>query len=271
MIPTIFINDYSFINSWAVGIKQLNELATIIRANDKAEGHIVMTKDVKMIVELDRAAISQIKHKVVHPLYPLKNSAIDKYCDQFTYDYVAEQMALPEGDTGKFEYTYMERFVNYPAMFPITDNSLKSIIRRLLGVKHISGSIDQIKWLHDAIREDGISRRHQITTWIPQKDIASRDPPCLQRIQLRRLSSKYEPSNGKIPVEGQIDFRSRDFYGAFPSNEIALVNMLNKYILKDEFELVKLTDISFSGHGYESDWNAMQHIDLIPEFKTRFD
>lgn len=239
------ISGHDFHNSWAVSLYRLMKNGDLIQASE--EFPTVLTRDSTMVVELDRKGIEQIENAETHPKNPLGSNAIGVYADEYTYEYVRRHNALPVDE--QFAYLYMDRFINYPVK---------------LGITHI----DQLAQLEQSIRKEGINRRHQMITWIPHLDMMSPNPPCLQRIQMRVLDSPEERERKKelelpINMETQFDWRSRDFYGAWQPNEIGLFSMLNRYVCKDEFRIVKHVDISKSGHIYEHDWDVARDVKMI--------
>ena len=240
------VDGYDFHNSWAVALNRIMKHGDIIQASEELP--IVQTRDSTVIIELDRKAIQQIEDAETHPKNPLGAKAIDVYANEYTYEYVRKHNALPEDE--QFDYLYMDRFINYPM-------DTRSITH-----------FDQLEMLSQNIRCDGINRRHQMITWIPWKDSIAKNPPCLQRIQVRVLDKpdiqvKKREEGIPINLETQFDWRSRDFYGAWQPNMIGLFSMLNRYVCKDEFRIVKHVDISKSGHIYEHDWDVAKDVKMV--------
>ena len=240
------VEGYDFHNSYAASIFRIMKNGDTIRASDELP--ITLTKDVTLIIELDRNAIKQIEAGDTHPKCPLGKQAIEAYVNEYTYEYVRQHNALPEDQ--QFDYLYMDRFINYPM--------------DTRGITHF----DQLEMLAQNIRHDGINRRHQMITWIPWKDSIAKNPPCLQRIQMRVLDNpevRQAKRDDGVPinVETQFDWRSRDIYGAWQPNEIGLFSMLNKYVCKGEYHIIKHVDISKSGHIYEHDWEFSRGVKQI--------
>ena len=189
-----------------------------------------------MVVVLRGNAIKQVKNHVVHPQYPLGKYAINAYCEEYTYDYLKNYLNYPEEK--KFSYLYFERFVRYPTSM------------------HYSNYIDQISYLHESLRITNNSRQLQMITYIPEIDMWSENPPCLQRIQVRQIS------DGVVDIH--LDFRSWDVYGAMPSNIIAIIEMLINYVLNDDYDINSIIIISRSGHVYNNDSDAAKKVKRIP-------
>ena len=200
----------------------------------------------------------------------------------------------------------MDRFINYPipTQFYYQGDWFDKSIPIQYRTKHLicgesefyTGGLDQIKIIHDKLREDGISRRHQIITWIPYIDLFTNEDPCAQRIWVRSLVSKNQwyKYPGCIPIEVHIMYRSWDIPGAWPSNLYGILNCINKYIcgniteeneflnkntmlpltaeddfedaifnpdIKQEFKIVSVKCVGNAGHSYYS------YYDLINEVK----
>jgi thymidylate synthase len=87
------------------------------------------------------------------------------------------------------------------------------------------------------------SNRHQAITWIPEIDIMSPEPPCLQRIWVSLIDIKA--------IEIHLDWRSRDLHDAWLVNLIAIINMLHRDIAKpNNCEIVRVVDSCDSLHIY---------------------
>ncbi len=178
-------------------------------------------------------AITQIENHKVHPQFPFGKMSIDAYCREFTYDYLDDYIKLPEEK--QFSYLYFERFARY----------------KISNAEHF----DQIAALHNNLRGSTNSRQLQMITYHPQLDTFSENPPCLQRVQIRQISD--------ILVDIHLDFRSWDVYGAMPSNIIAIIEMINKYILKDDYYINSIIVIGRSGHVYDNDTTAAKQLTRI--------
>jgi thymidylate synthase len=233
---TFLIEGRNSVDSWARAIRIISQQPQILAGEDYI-GSASVTRDANLVIVLDEEAVEEIVEGVVHPAFEQGKQAMDEYTKEFTYKFVRDQWELP--NVKKFVYNYFDRFVNYPiplcflyqgelATFDIPDNYLT----KLDADGNYTGGFDQIKWLHDAIRKDGISRRHQIITYIPAIDDFNTSPPCLQRIQVRVLvpQDEYEKYKGCIPVEVFIMYRSWDVGRAMPSNLYGLTNMLYRYV-----------------------------------------
>jgi len=180
-------------------------------------------------VVLEKNAVEQLINGVAlgdDPRCPFGKNAIQAYINEYTLEYIEEQSKLPIGDNKKFTYTYYDRLRRYPV-----GNEM----------------IDQIAALRDNVGrqvKSGIfSNRHQAITWIPEIDIMSSEPPCLQRIWVSLVDIQA--------IEVHLDWRSRDLHDAWLANLIAIVSMLHRDIAKpNNCEIVRVVDSCDSLHIY---------------------
>lgn len=220
----LVIEETDFPNAWAKGIR--NNLNFGFESNNAKE-HIIM-------VRLTGNAINQILNHEVHPMFPFGANFIDAYCEEYTYEYLEDYIKLPEDK--QFSYLYFERFARY----------------RISGIEHFN----QIEALHNNLRNSVNSRQLQMITYIPKLDAFSVNPPCLQRIQVRQISDNL--------VDLHYEFRSWDYFGAMPTNIIAITEMMKKYILKDDYNINSINVIGRSAHVYNNDSTTSKRVKLIP-------
>jgi thymidylate synthase len=241
-------------NSWAEEMHQVMSQDHIIVSGEDYKGNAKFTKDANILMELDKAAIKQITSGVLHPAFESKAKSVSCYDEEFTYNFVFNNWTLDP--KYQFVYNYMDRMINYPRLASdflyqgrsiselpmIPDKYLvsynpwfynRSLYKETYNRDIQTGGFDQLSWLHDAIREGGISRRHQMIIWLPEIDCFNTSPPCLQRIWLRVLvpKSEWHKYPGCIPVEAHIEYRSWDLARAQPSNLYGLLRMLYRYVL----------------------------------------
>lgn len=230
---SVLIEGKDMANAWAREVNLLS-LQPQILAGEDYSGSAKMTHDMNVLVVLEADAVEKIRKGEMHPAYESRAQALVAYDREFTYDFVYEQWAADEKH--QFVYNYMDRFVNKP----IPDEKFvyqgKPYIPHKDAAKYLNkdtNGFDQIKWLHDAIREQGISRRHEIITWIEAIDCFAQSPPCLQRLIVRVLVPKSEwyKYPGCIPVEFHVEYRSWDIGRAQLSNLYGIVRMFYRYIL----------------------------------------
>lgn len=235
--PTILIEEsVSFHNAWARAVQSVLRNGIRITIGDESEPKII--RDAYVLFELTARAIDQIENRKLHPQFPFPH--VGHYCEEFTREFLEGYIEKPEDE--QFSYLYFERLVLYPYVGYYAKDDL-----------WYEGYIDQMRLLRERLaiqKEIEIaSNRDQAITWQPKKDLGSASPPCLRCIQVRYL--------GKNNVEVHLTWRSRDLYTAWQANIIAVIDMLNREVIRPNgCQIVKLTDCSISAHIYESDDDA---------------
>jgi thymidylate synthase len=232
--PTILIREESFHNAWARAVRQCLREGHKITIGDATEPKPI--RDMCGIFELTGDAIRQIEDRELHDQFPFPH--IDPYCEEFTPEFHAKWLADDEGT--RHSYIYYDRLVRYGS--------------------DAYGFINQLASLRLQLKEEmesGISsNRHQGITWRPMHDDGHPASPCLQRIWIRYL--------GDRDVEVHLTWRSRDLYTAWQVNIIALIDMLNREVIRpNNCRIVKLVDYADSLHIYESDKEA-EKVKLVP-------
>ena len=145
--------------------------------------------------------------------------------DQFNEQYLP-QILTPNKIPG-IEYTYGARLMNYQG-------------------------IDQIKQgIIDKLKESIDSRRAVACTWQVEKDIESRQPPCLVLVQALA-------QNNFLHLTCYL--RSNDMFKAWGQNALALRVLQGKIANELGLGLGVLTTISNSAHIYEQDFSKAQEI-----------
>jgi len=232
---TIFITGRNNKATWARLIQLVTQQRFEMLAGENFGGKANLTKCAAILFELDETAIEELIAGHLHPAFETKSDGLAAYDREFTYDFVREQNVADE--KYQFVYNYMHRLTDHPLPSvhywyqgrPICDYIRNDIYKQYVTS---NGGFDQIKWLHDAIRQDGISRRHQMITWIPVIDDFTTSPPCLQRVWTEVLipKSEWHKYPGCIPVTMHIDYRSWDLGRAMPSNLYGLTRMMYRYV-----------------------------------------
>lgn len=154
-----------------------------------------------------------------------------KHLDEYCNEFTEEYFQKEKTDMQEFEYTYYQRLRNY---------------------LHV---------MYNNIRTKPVfNNQIEMITWIPDIDSIADSPPCLQRIWIRTLSGDT--------CEVHITWRSRDLYGAWMSNIVGVIYMVNKYVLKGDFKIVRIVDFCDSLHIYSTDIeNAKRIKQIIKSFR----
>ena len=168
------------------------------------------------------------------PEYPLKGEALYDYVQSFDNE---DFITLAQD----FVYTYPERL----KAMPISESTAD-----------IDNNTDQFQVMKSRLAECSGSNRAVATLYNPIIDSTREDIPCLNHLQAFIR-------NDKLILFCL--FRSNDIYGAFPSNMyfiqyigMRLTEELREYYPTLIFDRVEY--ISYSGHIYESDLDAVKKI-----------
>jgi len=184
-----------------------------------------MSKDICSIIEIREP----FAEPMLHPQFPTKELHVKEYVRQWDRDYDWKKQG--------FEYNYMDRLINYPSR---------------------GKDVDQLKAIRELLPQ-GVSRRRQAITWIPERDLfVKEDQPCLQRLWVRDIG------NGN--AEMHCMWRSRDLFAAWNSNMVGLLTMMKREVLEpNNLKLIKVVDFCNSLHIYEADWEAAALVKPLPK------
>lgn len=192
-------------------------------------GETVITEDGKSTLELDSPLCITVtephRYPYRHPAYQFSQKMLDEYISQIT-----------ESDTKGFVYTYGNRLHKY---------SVNETSRCF---------INQIDWIAERLHNNNNSRRAIAITWIPEKDIMSDEPPCLQSVQ-------FIIRNNKLNCVAY--FRSNDIAIAWGANAYGLYALTEQVQTKLDIEnlyIGTLTTISNCAHIYDSDIQIARKI-----------
>jgi thymidylate synthase len=131
------------------------------------------------------------------------NGAHDYWVRDFNS--IAEEIRTGKKVDTKWIYTYHQRLFAYP-------------FRDRNGVIQ---TMDQIELMAQRLAKDPNTRRAEAITWVPWIDAHLNDPPCLQRVWARI----FEDSQGRLFLNMDTDWRSRDLYKAWFENAIAMTTL----------------------------------------------
>jgi len=230
--PTTLIQENNFHNAWARAVRYVLRDGKQITIGDKSEPKPI--RDACVLFELTGNAIRQIEDHELHPQFPFR--LVNEYCEEFTSEFQKKYLNAEDG-TLKFSYTYYDRL------------TYRSDVNQLDALK------DGLK---NQIKSNISSNRNQGTTWIPRIDAGHPASPCLQRIVIRYL--------GGDDADVHLTWRSRDLYTAWQVNIIAIIDMLNREVIRpNECRIAKIVDYSDSLHIYRSDIKEAEKIKLVPK------
>jgi thymidylate synthase len=184
------------------------------------------SKDCTMIMVVDEP----MTEPRIHRAFPGGLEDLEVY-RQEVVDGIHDHWIKPE--EGKWTYTYHQRLFSFPFE---------------------GKNVDQVAYLIKKLSETSYSRRAQAITWNPGTDPITDDPPCLQRIWCRLV----EHDNGKLTLNMNTHWRSRDGYKASFMNIFALTDLQKKIAetisknIKKDVAVGRYVDISDSFHIYGS-------------------
>ncbi|MFX1299003.1 MAG: thymidylate synthase [Promethearchaeota archaeon] len=161
-------------------------------------------------------------------------------------------------------YTYHERLWTWGLVQP---KHLELLKKKKMPLVRIFNSItekefkfdegiNQIEILIQKAKEEPISRKLQVTTWEPHKDLVISGAPCLQRIWIRIIENKY--------MVMETHWRSRDLFKAVGANIYGFVEV-GKWLAEQlDLEFTQYVDFSNSLHIYASDYTeVVRHFEII--------
>jgi thymidylate synthase len=128
---------------------------------------------------------------------------------------------------------------------------------------------NQIEFIIEKLSKVPYTRRAQAITWKPDFDPRTNDPPCLQRIWCRLV----EGENGKLFLNMQTEWRSRDAYKAAFMNMFALTSLQERIAeelgkrMREEILVGPYVDFSNSYHLYGSYFKDFERF--LTQVKTR--
>jgi thymidylate synthase len=155
----------------------------------------------------------------------------DPFCSPMRVKYYVHQFKRENANnTNGFEYTYIDRLINYEGF-------------------------DQLMSMRDQLANNRVySKRIQAITWIPKVDATKlEDQPCFQRIWVYPYPDKT--------MDVHIHYRSWDMFKAFEANLMAFQQLID-----DEFtgplgyKVRLLRCIADNVHIYEDDFQAVEQV-----------
>ncbi|MHA1265658.1 MAG: thymidylate synthase [Candidatus Helarchaeota archaeon] len=165
-------------------------------------------------------------------------------------------------------YTYHERMFTWglvqPKHLELLQARKKPFIKIIDSITQqefkINDGINQIEMLIEKAKNEPISRKLQVTTWEPHKDLIISGAPCLQRIWIRIIDQKY--------MVFETHWRSRDLYKAWGANVLGFTEFAQWLANRLNLQLVQYVDFSNSLHIYKSDYDQVaRHFEIIEKRK----
>lgn len=197
-----------------------------------------------------------IKHPFQHPM--ISDSCM--FGEKSMQQYVNQLLTLHPPSSMSATYYYSNRLFDYPKVTIIAENDIE-MGRIVEGNGNGKGINQIITSIVERLAKSPNSRRAIAITWVPEIDIQSREPPCLQIVQCFIRNNQLHMT---------VVFRSHDMLSAYGANVYGLAHM-QKLICDEINELSinkitigTLTTISSSSHIY---WKRDKQE--LNEFKKR--
>jgi thymidylate synthase len=224
------IRSKNFQNAWWEAIQFVLSDGIEFLFGTPGEGKLAFDSVQEII--LTGHALKQIEDHIVHPQYKFGGKRLEEYCKEFTNEFLEEYSKKQEKE--KFDYLYYERLTNQL-------ETMKELLNYQIDTEVASNFCQAITW------EAGNDGTYD------------KSSPCLQRIWMRW----YEPNI----VDVHYSWRSRDLFGAWPSNIIALTEMLNREIVRPNDCIIgRIIDYNDSLHIYNYNLEEAKLVKEILEF-----
>lgn len=235
-IPVLYIKASCLPQAWENAVVQVWQKGIHIKTQyDKPDDPA--SADATVIIEVE----NPFAEPRIHKNFPGGPAELEAYRQEVVggiHDHWIDPAA------GKWTYTYHERLFAYCPVENIRDPKSPKPFK----------AINQIEYIIDSLAKAGHTRRAQGITWMPNADVDTDDPPCLQRIWCRIVNNEQ----GEPVLNMNTHWRSRDLYQAWFMNVYALTDLqriMAEEISKRTGKTVKVgryVDISDSLHIYGS-------------------
>jgi thymidylate synthase len=239
------IASQSFHNAWTAAIEFVLTHGTELIFGTPGEGKKAKDSCQKIILRGD--AIGQIERHETHPQYKFGGKRLEEYCKEFTSEFLSEYNNKTK-ESERFDYLYYERLKQYRGLSDFEQN----------------GTLNQLEAMSDLLKSQMDSKTasnfNQAITWEAERDgMYNTSSPCLQRIWLRWYEQNI--------VDVHLSWRSRDLFGAWQSNLVAIVEMLNREVIKpNRCQIARIIDDNDSLHIYDYDLNEARRVERVPTF-----
>jgi len=262
-LPTFLIKARSCGEAW------IRALDVVYNEGRMMPQHYGNTDDERMSREA--TVLIDVHHPLGEPRYHAADYATYIECIRKPEErnYIAELLGgvIDEHvENGHLSYTYHRRIWNYGKRVTRHDELVSElgepIMTLIKGGKTWNEGINQFKNLIKKAIDEPISRKLQVITWIPHKDMFISGTPCLQRLWFRLIPDGDVFSS--LVLEAH--FRSRDLFHAWGSNAYGLVELgksVAKILSREmgmRIELTQYVDFSNSLHVYSRDFAEVENV-----------
>jgi thymidylate synthase len=235
-IPAIFVTADCLPEAWEKAVLAVWDHGLEIKTQyDKSQDPL--SKDATVMITIT----NPLAEPRIHKNFPGGPAELEAYRQEVIkgiHDHWIDPVA------GKWTYTYHERLFAYCPVEDIRNPDSPKPFRE----------VNQIQYIIDKLSQTAHTRRAQAITWMPTADPQTDDPPCLQRIWCRLVSS----DDGEPSLDMNTHWRSRDLYKAWFMNVYAVTDLQG--IITDQIsekinkpvKVGRYVDISDSLHIYGS-------------------
>ncbi len=193
-IPVLHAKGESIPEAWENSILELYNKGLWWCRDEKTKDKGEPNLDSTMTIEITNPDSNLIMHQ--YHLYTFEG----------IFEYQMEMLGaknswvILDKETTDWPYHYSERFLEYP---------------------RTEGFINQIEKIIKGLSDNPSKRRNQIITWVPERDLDSKDPPCLQRVWFNIVPDESSKDN-TYKLNTNYHFRSRNVMNAAPVNMVGL-------------------------------------------------
>lgn len=120
--------------------------------------------------------------------------------------------------------------------------------------ERLRSGFDQIQRVIDKLKGSSITRRAVATTLVPEKDLGSSSPPCMNHVQFM--------ADDKLDMLAV--FRSQDIFKAGIPNAFGLLHLHEHVSRETGIRRGTLSIVTNSAHIYEEDWRLAEQI-MLPD------
>jgi thymidylate synthase len=167
-----------------------------------------------------------LKEPMIHKSFPASYAKLKEYEMEVTHG-IHDKWIDPKA--GKWNYTYHSRFKTFPV--------------------NNGGFMDQRKSALEELAKCGYTRRALQTTWIPQLDAGTKEPPCVQYIVDRVIDGRL---NRHVHIRSNDAFKAAFMNGwAFIRDQLLMLNQLTE-LTGEELSMGRFRWFADSFHIYGS-------------------
>ncbi len=246
------IRSVSFAKAWEEAVKFVRDSPEKLTFGGGKE--VKHAHDSQCTIILDEHAVREVLSHVVHPSDPFATTLkLQEYINEYNDSF----------DAGRFDYTYYDilkrGFSNYNIPYPnIADERGFSLVESIYPFNQIKSLR---KGLLNQCGEKLSSNRNVAVLWNPVVHTYSQKAqPCWNEVMVRWKEE------GKVQVYWT--FRSHDLFSAWEGNTVAMVEFLNRDVVKPcGCEIVEVIENNYSLHIYDYDLqkaNEIKEIQINP-------